>query len=458
MQKRIIAAVAAVLTGITAAAQCMIPKRAAALTFTPNTAIRSNAAVLYNMDVDTIVFEKNADMKEMPAALAQIMTAVIVLESCPDITKDTVTAATEMFAPFADYEYQSDLRYAEINAGDTLTVEDLLYAMMLTSSCEASIMLATHFGDGSEAGFVEKMNAKAEALGMTNTRYTNATGLYSARQLTTARDMMTLLKYAMTVPSFEAISCAQSYLPPTAAGLGKSDKWNWKHSNTMSVSGTDYYCNGVRGIKTGNLQETGRSIACTASRDGNNYLLVCLNAPMNDDKGKAHFYHLEDAKTVLNWAFMHLSYLTVVKDNSEEGEIPVVNADGDDFIILKPESSFSCIWCDTADVSSIQKIKSLPSEVKAPVQKGDKIGTLTLKLSGETLAEINLVAASSVERSFWKYNLAEIPGFLKSKYLRRAWVIALILSLIYIGICIYAAVRFRMDRKKRPQRPRQPRT
>ena len=457
MHKRIFAVFAAVLTGITASVQCMMPKKASALTFTPNTAIQSNSAVLYNMDVDTIVFEKNADMKEMPAALTQIMTAVIVLENCTDVTADTVTASTEMFSPFVEYEYQSDLRYADINAGDTLSVEDLLYAMMLTSSCEASIMLATHFGAGTESGFVEKMNAKAEALGMTNTRFTNATGLYSARQLTTAHDMMLLLKYAMTVPRFEAISCAVSYTPSRAASLGKADKWNWKHSNTMAVSGTDYYCNGVRGIKTGNLQESGRSIACKASRDGNNYLLVCLNAPMNDENGKSRFYHLEDAKNIVNWAFMHLTYQSVVSENTEVAEISVENADGDNFVILKPKNSFSCIWCDTADISSIQQIKNLDSNVKAPVETGDKLGTLTLKLSGETLAEIDLVASSSVKRSFWKYNMAEVPGFLKSKYLRRSWIIALILSIIYIAVCIYAAVRFRMERKKRPQRPRQPR-
>ena len=458
MPKRLFAVFAAALTGITAAVQCLTPKKAAALSFTPNTVVQSNAAVLYNIDVDTIVYEKNADMKEMPAALAQIMTAVITLENCSDISGDTVTATTEMFAPFYDYEYQSDLRYAEINAGDTLSVEDLLYAMMLTSSCEASIMLATHFGEGSESNFVDKMNAKAEELGMSNTRFTNATGLYSARQVSTARDMMTLLKYAMTVPRFESIACAMNYTPSRAAGLGKTDKWNWKHSNTMAVSGSDYYCNGVRGIKTGNLQEAGRSIACKASRDGNNYLLVCLNAPLNDSDGKTHFYHLEDAKTIINWAFTHLSYETVITENTELDELKVENADGVDFVILKPKTGYSCIWCDTADISSIQKIKSFDSDVvKAPVKAGDKLGTLTLKLSGETLTEIDLIASTSIERSFWKYNLAEIPGFFKSKYLRRSWIIALILSLIYIGICIYAAVRFRMERKKRPQRPRQPR-
>ena len=74
---------------------------------------------------------------------------------------------------------------------------------------------------------------------------------------------------------------------------------------------------------------------------------------------------------------------------------------------------------------------------------------MTLKLAGETLAEIDLVAEGSVERSFWKYNLSEIPGFFRSKYLRRTWVLAIILSVVYIAACIFFAFRYHEDRKKR---------
>lgn len=458
MQKRLFTALAGVLMSAVIAVQSVIPQRAKALAFTPNTTVYSEAAVLYNLDVGSIVYEKNADMKQMPAALTQIMTAVVVLENCSDITGEKITARNELFEQFTSYDYQSDLRYAEINDGDTLSVEDLLYAMMLTSSCEASIMLANHFGSGNEQAFVELMNAKAAELKMENTRFTNATGLYSARQVSTARDMMTLLNYAMTVPRFEGIACAQSYTPANAASLGKEEKWNWTHSNTMSVSSDKYFCNGVRGVKTGNLQEGGRCIACKASRDGNNYLLVCLNSPIYDEDGKSHFYHQEDAKNILEWAFMHLSFQSIIKDSTEMGERAVANADGNNYVIAKPATGYSCIWCDTADISSVQQIKTWlyddNNPIPAPVKAGDKLGTLTLKLSGETLAEIDLVASSSVERSFWKYNLAEIPGFFKSKYLKKTWVWGLILSIIYIALCTFFAIRFRMERKKHPQRPR----
>lgn len=424
--------------------------RTNALVFTPNCTVSSEAAVLLNMDIGTIVYEKNADMKEMPAALAQIMTAVIVLESCPKISEETITGDAAIFAPLANYDYQSDLRYANIDAGDTLTVEDLLYAMMLTSSCEASLMLANHFG-GDEDAFVSKMNEKASALGMSSTRFTNATGLYSARQQTTARDMMTLLQYAMTVPQFEAIACANTYTPATAEATGHTEEWAWEHSNSMGDSKSDYYCTGVRGIKTGNLQEGGRNICCKASRDGNNYLLVCLNAPWKDAEGNNHFYHLEDARNIVEWAFAHLTYQKLLSESDEIGEVSVANADGNDFVIVRPAKGYSCIWCDTADVDSIQKITTLQENVQAPVTAGDKLGTIELKLSGETLAEIDLIAATDVQRSLWKFNLSIIPGFFRSPVLGRAWKIALVLTLIYIGICFFFFIRYQTERKRRKQ-------
>lgn len=449
MRKRILTWLLSAAVTLSAVTVLLSPQRARALTFTPNAAVQSEAAILLNLDVGEVVYEKNADMKEMPAALAQIMTAVVVLENCPDPATRQITATSEMFAPFSEIEDQSDLRYANIRAGDTLTVEDLLYAMMLTSSCEASAMLATEFGGGTEAGFVELMNQKAQTLGLADTRFTNATGLFSARQLTTARDMMKLLQYAMTVPRFEAIACANTYTPPSAAQLEREDDWAWTHSNVMVFSEDEYYCEGVRGVKTGNLEQGGRSIAAKASRDGNNYLLVCLNAPMDDAEGNAHYYHLEDAKAIFEWAFTHLSYQELLTANTEIAEVPVANADGADYVIVKPKEGYSCIWCDTMDINAVQQVKSVAQETDAPVKAGDKLGTVALKLSGETLAEIDLVASESVDRSFWRYNMSEIPGFLRSKYLRDAFLWAIAITIVYMLLALLFAIRFHRQRRKR---------
>ena len=451
MLKRMLAGLLAAAAALMTIICCLPTEQAQALTFSPTCTVQSDSAILYNMDVGAVVYEKNADKKELPAALTQIMTAVLVLEECKDITAETITAEQEMYTDFKNYEFPSDLRYANIKAGDTLTVEDLLYAMMLTSSCEASTMLAIKFGSGSQNNFVEKMNKKAETLGMTNTRFTNATGLYSARQVATARDLMTLLTYAMAMPQFERIACANTYTPPSAEELGRTKDWSWEHTNLMAFSGNDYTCNGVRGIKTGVLDEGGRSIALKASRDGKNYLFIALNAPITDEKGKNKYYHLEDAKNVLEWAFQHLVFQDIQPQDTELGQITVNNAEGNDYVLLKPAKGFSCIWSDTFDPNTVQRIPNWPGSVDAPVQAGDKLGTLTLKYAGETLAELDVVAATSVRRSFWKYNLAEIPGFFRSKYLKATWMVAAVLTVLYIAGCIFFRVRYNKIKKARKE-------
>ncbi len=449
MQKRLLSALISAMLAAVFVIGAVKPMKAEALLFTPNATVQSDSAVLLNMDIGEIVYEKNADMKEMPGSLVQIMTAVLVLENCEDITKQKITAKEEMYDAFEQDEYPEDLRKAGIEAGESLTVEDLLYAMMLTSSIEASYMLCDFFGKGSQDTFAEMMNDKAAEIGMTNTRFLNGTGLYNARQLSTARDMMTLLKYAMNLPRFEAIACSNTYTASTASTYDKRDVWSWEHSNLMVNEASEYYCGGVRGIKTANTQEGGRSLACKGSRDGNNYLLVCMNSPMKDLEGNNHFYHLEDAKNILEWAFVHLTFQEILSPNTKLGEVQVNNAEQEDYVLLKPTKGYSCIWCDTTDINSVQRITDWPETVDAPVHAGDKLGTVKLKLSGETLAEIDVVAESDVARSFWRYNLSEIPGFFRSKYLRRTWVLAIVLSVLYIGACVFFAFRYHDERKKR---------
>ena len=126
MQKRFLASALAAVMTFAVLLGTVLPLRASALLFTPNATVQSDAAVLMNLDIGQIVYEKNADMKKMPGSLVQIMTAVVVLENCPDIASEKITAKEDMYKIFEEDEYPEDLRYAHISAGDELTVEELL--------------------------------------------------------------------------------------------------------------------------------------------------------------------------------------------------------------------------------------------------------------------------------------------------------------------------------------------
>ena len=292
-----------------------------AYTFTPDATIHSQAAILYNQDTQQILYEKNADQQQMPGHLVQIMTAIVVLQNCTDLDGTTITASDELYKTLYSYDEPDDLRYADIDNGDTLTVREYLYAMMLTSSCEASLILANQFGDGSIDGFVTKMNDTAAEIGCTATTFANPTGLYDTRQQTTARDMLTITNY------------------PDASA------WNWTQANSMTLEDSSYYYEGAKGIKTGNLSKTGRSIITEATRDENTYLVILLNAPFEDADGKLQYYHLDDATSLLNWAFRSFAYTTLLESSEETAEVEVMNSDGNSYVLVHPKTDCVLLWC-----------------------------------------------------------------------------------------------------------------
>ncbi|HBB72756.1 MAG TPA: D-alanyl-D-alanine carboxypeptidase [Ruminococcus sp.] len=451
--KRILAAAAAVLLMIPAVSTA--PLTAKALNFTLKNPIQSESAMLINTDTGTVIHEKNADAKQMPGPLVNIMTAVVVLENWNDLGFE-ITMTDTVYSDLYETEYSQDLCFIDIENGDVLTVSDLLYAMMLTSSVEASQTLAYTVGEGDVKAFVNMMNTKAEEIGLSDTHFTNPTGMYDENQYTTARDMAKLTEYALKVPLFDTIASTFAYNPsvPNLDRHPHHDEWIWNHSNTlMDPDSSDYYP-GVRGIKTANLEAAGRSIVATASKDGNNYLAVLMRSPLTDADGNPAYYHIKDAKQLFEWAFKHFSYTVVLAGTAEMGELPVSLADGHDYVLARPKKEVSMLWCDEIDISTISKddITWYKSSLQAPVKKGEPLGTVTLKYAGEELETVELVAVTDVKRSASKYNIYAASKFPKSAWFKKAIIISSLLCAIYIIMCIYSYVLFK--NKGKPVKPK----
>ncbi len=447
--KKILSLLAALVMTIPAVS---VPK-AEAVNFTLKTTLQSESVVLVNLDTDTVVNEKNANAKQFPGPLVNIMTAVVCLENCDDLGKE-ITIDESVYVDLFDTEYPDDIRTCDILDGDVLTVSDLLYAMMLTSSCEASQTLASVTADGDITKFVGMMNDKAAELGLEDTHFTNPTGLFDENQYTTAHDMAVLTEYALTVPLFEKIATTYEYRPtvPNVESHPASDNWMWTHSNEMMDQSSTHYFNGAKGIKTANLEMGGRSIVALASRDGNNYLAVLLKSPINDPDGDPRYYHLEDADTLFTWAFNHLAYQVILPNTAEVGELPVSLADGNDYVLARPKEDFSMLWYDEIDTALINKsnIKWYKDSLQAPVAKDEPLGEVTLEYNGEILGTVELVAVSNVERSVSKYNMYAAKKFKDSKWFKTALLISILLCTIYILICVYSYMIYK-NKKKNPK-------
>lgn len=439
-----------VLSGILITLPFVGQLNASAVNFPLKNPIQSESAIVFNLDSDVIIHEKNADTRQMPGPLVNIMVAVVCLENCDNLNQE-ITVDESLYSGLYNTSYPEDLRYADIYDGDVLTVSDLLYAMMLTSSVEASTTLAYFVSDGNVDTFISMMNEKAQEIGCTSTNFTNPTGLYDINQYTTARDMATLTEYALSVPLFETIATTATYNPsvPNLQNHESLDSWIWTNSNIMMDSESEYFYNGAKGIKTGNLSAAGRNIITMASKDGNNYLVVLLKAPIRDAEGETQYYHLEDAISLFDWAFNYFSYQIILAETVEIGEIPVTLAEGNDYVLAKPKEDFSLLWYDEVDTSLIKKddIVWNTDSLQAPVSKGDILGTVNLKYSGEELGTVEIVAVSNVKRSVSKYNLYAAKMFKNSKWFSKAFMISFILCAIYILICIYSFIVFKSNAK-----------
>lgn len=425
---------------------CVNVLTAGAISFTPSFDINSSAGLLINLDTDEVVYQKNADTQYMPGSLVQIMEAVIVLENCQNLGT-RITADASLYGKYADSEYPDDIRFADIKDHDTLTVEELLYAMMLTSSVEASVMLANQFGNGSMSAFVDMMNARAQELGCTQTHFTNVTGMYDISQKTTANDMALITRHALSLNKFEQIATTVSFAPFSANQERHDEDWIWTHSNLMVIPNSEYHMEGAKGIKTANLTAQGRNIITEASRDGNHFLVILLAAPFEDKDGHLKYYHIEDATTLFEWVFTHFSFRTILTDSAELGQISVKNGSNTDYVLVKPAKSYGMLWYDAADVNSITQDIELRSNVSAPVNQGDVLGSVTLKFSGEEITTVDLVATSSVELSNMKYYLALAKHFPKTEWLGRAILFSILLSAIYIALCAYSHMQYLKRRK-----------
>lgn len=426
------------------------PLRSEAITFTPNFTVASEAAVLINLDKDITVYEKNPTKKMYPASLTKIMTAIVVLDNVKDLDNTTFEAPLVVF----DELYGQGASAVGYSRGEVATVSDLMYSMLMYSACESAGILAYNVGGDSIPNFVSMMNEKAKEIGCVGTHFANPHGLYDDDQYTNARDMALIAKYAVqNYPKFVEIACTTEYV----MGATNYQQEGWAtiyHTNKMLSTGSDYYYQYARGIKTGTLDESGRNLISMARKDGNNYLLCTMGAPMKDAEGKNVNEQYTDHKNIYEWAFNNFSFQKILSTDKEITELPVKLGDNADHVLLVPGSEYATLWPATLDVSNLKaeiNTKDYTDEdgsVVAPIEKGQKLGTYTLSLSGATLCTVDLIAKDSVELSRIDYNIMKAKAFIGSFWFKIAIVIAAVLIVAYIVIYIAATTKRRKRMKR----------
>ena len=252
-------------------------------------AIDSKSAILVRLSDMGVVAEKEADTRIYPASMTKIMTAVSGIENLTTLD-DTITIDQATY----DRLYVEGASLAGFAPGDQVKALDILYGVMLPSGAECCVGLAQHLF-GSEEAFVQKMNEKAQELGMNDTHFVTATGLHDSEHYTTVRDLTKLLSYALQNETFRTIYCTHEYTTSPTAGNPNGLHFfstMFKKMESNAVNGGE-----IEGGKTGYTSEAGQCLASLAVVNGTEYILITAGAqgsPSTDP------YHIWDAQEVYN--------------------------------------------------------------------------------------------------------------------------------------------------------------
>lgn len=395
-------------------------------------AVNSQVVYMVNLDTNTVVFEQNAEQRMYPASLTKIMTAVIALETIADLEGTIVKSPAYLYDEFVGLNVSN----ADIKKHEEVRMIDLLYAMMLNSACEASSIIADYIGGGNITEFVEMMNQKAQALGATDTVFKNPHGLFHEEQVTTAKDLYLITKHALEIPMFEKIVTTPSYEMPTT---NKHSATRYVvHTNFMMSKsrGGDLYYEPIKGIKTGSLPEVGKNLISMAEKDGYHYLLITMGAPEKDAEGNKLPQNgaFVDAKALYQWAFGNFTQQTIVKTNEVVDETNVKLCSEQDYITLLAKDDVYALLPSDSDPSTIQRVKTIEKDVRAPIKKGTILGKMDLKLNDDVIATVDLVASQDLDRSPFLYGLDVVKRFLQNSLVQVLLIILVILILLYIII------------------------
>ncbi len=417
---------------------------ASAATFNINFQPTSAAIELVNLDTDTIVYQKNADVRREPASTTKIMTFIIASEHIKDLEGTKITITKEVMNTLLG----TGSSMSNIKIGDQLTALQLLNCMLIPSGNDAALFLADYVGKGDVDSFVDMMNQKAKALGCTGTHFANPHGLHDDNHYTTASDLAKITKYAMSLPHFTEITSLSRYSYKPVGGPDAGKVRNLSTTNLLidKNTGSQYYYQYAKGIKTGHTDEAGYCLVSSATAEGYSYLCVALGSPDIDASGKAIKTRGEmvDTKKLYQWAFRNLELKKDLVSSADSiGEVKLNNAWNKDKLLLVAEKSYSAMLPANVSASSIIITKNIPKSIDAPVKKGQVIGTATLSYANQKLTTVNLVASESVERSELLHSANAVKAVFTS-----TWFIVIV-AIIILLVIIYIILALIYNRKKK---------
>lgn len=355
------------------------------LTFAETPSLNSEAAILVEVSTGRILYEKNSTKQLYPASTTKIMTAILVIENCnlSDIVTVTQSALNNIPSGYVTCNLQ---------VGEKLTVEDLLYALMIPSANDAAYVLAEHVA-GSIEGFSILMNAKALELGCKSTHFVNPNGIHEDSHYSTAYDLYLIGNYAMKNDVFKKIVATTEYTLPATEKYPTADRYMKTTNELLNEKSSNYYYKYAVGIKTGYTSKAGNCLVAQSSRDGLEFISVVLNGGTTTNGLNSRYV---DSKKLFNYGYDNFTLTKIIEKNTVVDTIEIENGTKEtknlDLII---DESITVINNKALDVDTVIPEIKLNENLTAPIAVGTKIGTIKYKVD-DIEYSANLLAKNEV--------------------------------------------------------------
>ena len=340
--------------------------------------VKAKSAVLMDVQTGTFLCEQNPHEKLAPASVTKVMTMLLIMEAIDEGRigwGDIVTASETAAAKGGSQIF--------LKAGETMSVSDMVKSIAVSSANDCACAMAEHIA-GSEAAFVDKMNARAKELGMNDTHFVNCTGLdddpAAAEHKTCAYDIALmsreLLKNHPDIKKYTTIW--MDTVRDGAFGLANTNKLVRFYS-------------GCTGLKTGFTSGAGYCLSASAQREGLELIAVVMGSETSQDRFGA-------CRSLLDYGFAN--YALYTPELAAEAAVPVKLGQQDS--VAAVPAGEQALLVDKGQRSSIKSEVTLEESVTAPVSKGQRLGTMTVRSGEQVIAQIPLVAAEPVTRlTFW---------------------------------------------------------
>ena len=336
------------------------------------------SAILIERDTGKVLYEKNSNESLPPASMTKIMTMLLIMEALDEgkLSYDEKVRASEYAASMGGSQIF-------LEAGEEMTVEELLKGIAIGSGNDASVAMAERIA-GSEEAFIDMMNKKAEELGLKDTKFQNTTGLPVEEHYSSAHDMAIMSKELL---KYEDIT---KYTGKYEAYLREdTDNKFWLVNTNKLVR----FYPGVDGLKTGFTREAMYCLTATAEKDGMRVIAVVFGAPTPKDRNA-------QVTKMLDYAFSQYKTHPMFERNHVMGSAKISKGKDKTLDVVTSEP-ISLLTKKGENIDDVSQKVTVHKDLKAPIKKGDPVGELVIEKNGEKLIQSPLVAKEDIDKASW---------------------------------------------------------